>query len=94
MILVAHVLYALTFLPRVVICRSEPVLHMLIFGQKRGNATFYEWRTGKEPTVIERLDREEAPPDAIADDAVGHITAYILELGTLTPYKYVNVAIH
>ncbi|XP_056285479.1 CDK5 regulatory subunit-associated protein 3 [Pseudoliparis swirei] len=49
---------------------SEPVLHMLIFGQKRGNATFYEWRTGKEPTVIERPDREEAPPDAIADDAI------------------------
>ncbi|TNN65323.1 CDK5 regulatory subunit-associated protein 3 [Liparis tanakae] len=31
--------------------KSEPVLHMLIFGQKRGNATFYEWRTGKVPTI-------------------------------------------
>lgn len=55
----------------VVLCRSEPVLPMLTFAQKRGNATFYEWRTGKVPTVIERPVVEEAPPDTISEDAVG-----------------------
>ncbi|XP_034414685.1 CDK5 regulatory subunit-associated protein 3 isoform X2 [Cyclopterus lumpus] len=49
---------------------SDPVLHMLTFGQKRGNATFYEWRTGKVPEVIERPDVEEAPPDPITDEAI------------------------
>lgn len=44
---------------------------MLTFAQKRGNATFYEWRTGKVPTVIERPIVEEAPPDAVTEDTVG-----------------------
>lgn len=49
---------------------SEPVLPMLTFAQKRGNTTFYEWRTGKAPTVIERPVVEEAPPDALTEDAI------------------------
>uniref|UniRef100_A0A8C7FJ84 CDK5 regulatory subunit associated protein 3 n=1 Tax=Oncorhynchus kisutch TaxID=8019 RepID=A0A8C7FJ84_ONCKI len=44
---------------------DEPVLPMLTFAQKRGNTTFYEWRTGKAPAVIERPVMEEAPPDTI-----------------------------
>uniref|UniRef100_A0AAZ3QIA9 CDK5 regulatory subunit associated protein 3 n=1 Tax=Oncorhynchus tshawytscha TaxID=74940 RepID=A0AAZ3QIA9_ONCTS len=44
---------------------DEPVLPMLTFAQKRGNPTFYEWRTGKAPAVIERPVMEEAPPDTI-----------------------------
>lgn len=50
--------------------RSEPVLPMLTFAQERGNATFYEWRTGEVPTVIERPAVEEEPPDAVTDDTV------------------------
>lgn len=53
------------------ICRSEPVLPTLTFAQKRGNVTFYEWRTGKVPTVVERPAVEEAAPDTATDDAVG-----------------------
>uniref|UniRef100_A0A3Q4AAW7 Uncharacterized protein n=1 Tax=Mola mola TaxID=94237 RepID=A0A3Q4AAW7_MOLML len=49
---------------------SEPVLPMLTFAQKRGNATFYEWRTGITPTVVERPVVEEAPPDTIAEDTI------------------------
>ncbi|XP_051274229.1 CDK5 regulatory subunit-associated protein 3 [Dicentrarchus labrax] len=49
---------------------SEPVLPMLTFVQKRGNATFYEWRTGKVPTVIERPFVEDAPPDAVTEDTI------------------------
>ncbi|XP_068439432.1 CDK5 regulatory subunit-associated protein 3 [Clinocottus analis] len=49
---------------------SEPVLLMLTFSQKRGNATFYEWRTGKEPAIIERPAAMEAPPEALTDDAI------------------------
>ncbi|KAM3592288.1 uncharacterized protein V6R79_016282 [Siganus canaliculatus] len=49
---------------------SDPVLPMLTFAQKRGNATFYEWRTGKVPTVIERAVVEEAPSDAVTDDMI------------------------
>lgn len=62
----------------VLICRSEPILHMLTFTQKRGNATFYEWRTGNVPTVVER-PVEEAPPDTLTEDAVG-FTVYILSI--------------
>lgn len=55
-----------------VVCRSEPVLPMLAFAQKKGNPTFFEWRTGKTPTVVERpVVVEEAPPDALAEDSVG-----------------------
>lgn len=49
---------------------SDPVLPMLTFAQKRGNATFYEWRSGKVPTVVERPAAEDAAPDAAADDAI------------------------
>ncbi|KAM8837628.1 CDK5 regulatory subunit-associated protein 3 isoform 1-T1 [Spinachia spinachia] len=49
---------------------SEPVLPMLTFAQKRGNPTFYEWRMGKVPTVIERPVVEGAPPDTLADDSI------------------------
>uniref|UniRef100_A0AAX7U8B7 CDK5 regulatory subunit associated protein 3 n=1 Tax=Astatotilapia calliptera TaxID=8154 RepID=A0AAX7U8B7_ASTCA len=49
---------------------SEPVLPMLTFAQKRGNATFYEWRTGKVPTVVERPVVGESPPDTITEDTV------------------------
>lgn len=49
---------------------SEPVLPMLTFAQKNGNKTFYEWRTGKVPTVVERPAVEEAPPDAVTEDTI------------------------
>uniref|UniRef100_A0A3B4ESE7 CDK5 regulatory subunit associated protein 3 n=1 Tax=Pundamilia nyererei TaxID=303518 RepID=A0A3B4ESE7_9CICH len=49
---------------------SEPVLPMLTFAQKRGNATFYEWRTGKVPTVVERPVVGESPPDTITEDTI------------------------
>lgn len=49
---------------------SEPVLPMLTFVQKKGNITFYEWRTGKVPTVVERPVVEEETPDATTDDAI------------------------
>ncbi|TMS22271.1 CDK5 regulatory subunit-associated protein 3 [Larimichthys crocea] len=49
---------------------SEPVLPTLTFAQKRGNVTFYEWRTGKVPTVVERPAVEEAAPDTATDDAI------------------------
>ncbi|XP_067343388.1 CDK5 regulatory subunit-associated protein 3 isoform X3 [Channa argus] len=46
---------------------SEPVLPMLTFVQNRGNTTFYEWRTGKVPTVIERPIVEDAPPETVTE---------------------------
>uniref|UniRef100_A0A7N8YJG6 CDK5 regulatory subunit associated protein 3 n=1 Tax=Mastacembelus armatus TaxID=205130 RepID=A0A7N8YJG6_9TELE len=49
---------------------SEPVLPMLTFVQKRGNTTFYEWRTGKVPTVVERPVVEEAPPETVTEDMI------------------------
>lgn len=49
---------------------SEPVLAMITFVQSRGNTTFYEWRTGTAPTVVERPVVEEAPPDDGAGDAI------------------------
>ncbi|XP_072229513.1 CDK5 regulatory subunit-associated protein 3 isoform X2 [Leuresthes tenuis] len=49
---------------------SEPVLPMLTFAQKRGNTTFYEWRTGKVPTVVEGPVLEEALSESVADDAI------------------------
>ncbi len=47
------------------------MLPMLTFVQNRGNTTFYEWRTGKVPTVVERPVAEEAPPDTVTADTVG-----------------------
>lgn len=49
---------------------SEPVLPMLTFVQKKGNTTFYEWRTGEVPTVIERPVMEEAPADTITEETI------------------------
>uniref|UniRef100_A0A8D0CW56 CDK5 regulatory subunit associated protein 3 n=1 Tax=Sander lucioperca TaxID=283035 RepID=A0A8D0CW56_SANLU len=49
---------------------SQPVLPMLTFAQTRGNTTFYEWRTGKVPTVIERPVVEEAPTDMVTEDMI------------------------
>nr|XP_020460379.1 CDK5 regulatory subunit-associated protein 3 [Monopterus albus] len=49
---------------------SEPVLPMLTFAQKRGNTTFYEWRTGKVPTVVERPVVEDAPPATATEDTI------------------------
>lgn len=48
---------------------------MLTFVQKRGNTTFYEWRTGKTPTVVEKPVVEEASADVIAEETVGLIIA-------------------
>ncbi|XP_077482809.1 CDK5 regulatory subunit-associated protein 3 isoform X1 [Stigmatopora argus] len=49
---------------------SEPALPMLTFAQKRGNATFYEWRTGKEPTAVDRPSMEETPEEAPVEEAI------------------------
>ncbi|XP_076007771.1 CDK5 regulatory subunit-associated protein 3 [Genypterus blacodes] len=49
---------------------SEPVLPMLTFAQKRGNATFYEWRTGKVPIIVERPFVEDAPADTVTEDMI------------------------
>ncbi|XP_061665456.1 CDK5 regulatory subunit-associated protein 3 isoform X2 [Syngnathoides biaculeatus] len=49
---------------------SEPVLPMLTFAQKKGNTTFYEWRTGKVPTVVERPHFEETPAKAPTEDTI------------------------
>ncbi|KAK5851203.1 hypothetical protein PBY51_002016 [Eleginops maclovinus] len=49
---------------------SEPVLPMLTFAQQKGNTTFYEWRTGNIPTVIERPVVEEAPSETVTDDMI------------------------
>ncbi|XP_011901719.1 PREDICTED: CDK5 regulatory subunit-associated protein 3 isoform X2 [Cercocebus atys] len=48
---------------------TEEVLPMLRFVQKRGNSTVYEWRTGIEPSVVERPHLEELP-EQIAEDAI------------------------
>ncbi|XP_028989046.1 CDK5 regulatory subunit-associated protein 3 isoform X2 [Betta splendens] len=49
---------------------SEPVLPLLTFVQKNGNTTYYEWRTGKVPTVVERPVVEDAPPETITEDTI------------------------
>ncbi|XP_055983191.1 CDK5 regulatory subunit-associated protein 3 [Sorex fumeus] len=53
------------------VCESptEQVLPMLRFVQTRGNCTVYEWRTGSEPTVVERPHLEE-PPEQVEEDAI------------------------
>lgn len=50
---------------------------MLTFVQKRGNKTFYEWRTGKAPSVVERSAVEEAPAEAVTEDTVGKKSSYM-----------------
>ncbi|XP_071378953.1 CDK5 regulatory subunit-associated protein 3 [Centroberyx affinis] len=49
---------------------SEPVLPMLAFAQRRGNTTFYEWRTGEAPTVVDRPVMEEAPADTVTEETI------------------------
>ncbi|XP_072312481.1 CDK5 regulatory subunit-associated protein 3-like isoform X2 [Eucyclogobius newberryi] len=49
---------------------SEQVSPILTFVLKRGNATFYEWRTGKVPTVVERQVVEEAALETVADGVI------------------------
>ncbi|XP_015217758.2 CDK5 regulatory subunit-associated protein 3 [Lepisosteus oculatus] len=49
---------------------SGPLLPMLTFAQKRGNATAYEWRTGVAPTVVERAPVEDAPPDTVSEETI------------------------
>ncbi|CAJ1079946.1 CDK5 regulatory subunit-associated protein 3 [Xyrichtys novacula] len=49
---------------------SEPVLPMITFVQKSGNVTFYEWRTGKVPDVVERPVVEDAPPETVTEDTI------------------------
>ncbi|XP_058477105.1 CDK5 regulatory subunit-associated protein 3 [Solea solea] len=49
---------------------SDPVLPALTFTQKRGNATFYEWRTGSVPTVVERPVVEDASPETLDEDTI------------------------
>lgn len=43
---------------------------MLTYVQEKGNTTFYEWRVGKAPTVVER-PVVEAAPEAVTEDTVG-----------------------
>jgi hypothetical protein len=42
---------------------------MLRHVQKRGNSTVYEWKTGTEPSVVERPHLEE-PPEQVEEDEV------------------------
>ncbi|XP_004395153.1 PREDICTED: CDK5 regulatory subunit-associated protein 3 isoform X1 [Odobenus rosmarus divergens] len=53
------------------VCESpeEQVLPMLRYVQRRGNSTVYEWRTGTEPSVVERPHLEE-PPEQVEEDAI------------------------
>ncbi|KAJ7987573.1 hypothetical protein DPEC_G00327880 [Dallia pectoralis] len=49
---------------------DQPVLPLLTFVQLRGDTTFYEWRTGGAPAVIERPVMEEAPPDTVTEETI------------------------
>ncbi|XP_053170940.1 CDK5 regulatory subunit-associated protein 3-like, partial [Scomber japonicus] len=49
---------------------SDSVLPLLTFAQKKGNATFYEWRTGNAPAVVERPVVDEAPADTVTEDTI------------------------
>ncbi|XP_075417817.1 CDK5 regulatory subunit-associated protein 3 [Tenrec ecaudatus] len=53
------------------VCESptEHELPMLRYVQTRGNSTVYEWRTGTEPSVVER-PQLEAPPEQVEEDAI------------------------
>jgi len=52
------------------VARSEPVLPLLSFVQKKGNTTSYEWRTGNPPVVVEKPVMEEAPADTVTEETV------------------------
>lgn len=47
---------------------TEQVLPMLRYVQK-GNSTVYEWRTGTEPSVVERPQLED-PPEQVQEDEI------------------------
>ncbi|XP_053739603.1 CDK5 regulatory subunit-associated protein 3 [Synchiropus splendidus] len=49
---------------------SGSLLPMLTFVLDKGNITFYEWRTGTVPTVVERPVVVEAPPETMAEDTI------------------------
>ncbi|XP_073902033.1 CDK5 regulatory subunit-associated protein 3 isoform X2 [Castor canadensis] len=53
------------------VCESptEQVSPMLRHVQKRGNSTVYEWKTGTEPSVVERPHLEE-PPEQVEEDEI------------------------
>ena len=63
---------------------EEQVLPMLRFVQKRGNSTVYEWRTGTEPSVVERPHLEE-PPEQVEEDAVRQAEGELLPVPTAQP---------
>lgn len=42
---------------------------MLRYVKEHGNSTVYEWRTGTEPSVVERPQLEE-PPEQVQEDEV------------------------
>lgn len=48
---------------------TEQVLPMLRYVQKKGNSTVYEWRTGTEPSVVERPQLED-PPEQVQEDEI------------------------
>ncbi|CAL8382270.1 unnamed protein product [Gadus morhua 'NCC'] len=49
---------------------SEPVLPLLTFAQKKGNTTFYEWRTGHAPVVVDKPVMDEAPADTVTEETI------------------------
>ncbi|XP_028724879.1 CDK5 regulatory subunit-associated protein 3 isoform X1 [Peromyscus leucopus] len=53
------------------VCDSPPeqLLPMLRYVKKKGNSTVYEWRTGTEPSVVERPQLEE-PPEQVQEDEI------------------------
>ena len=59
------------------VLRSEPVLPLLTFAQKKGNTTFYEWRTGHAPVVVDKPVMDEAPADTVTEETVS-LTASLL----------------
>nr|Q9JLH7.1 RecName: Full=CDK5 regulatory subunit-associated protein 3; AltName: Full=CDK5 activator-binding protein C53 [Rattus norvegicus]AAF60222.1 CDK5 activator-binding protein [Rattus norvegicus] len=48
---------------------TEQVLPMLRYVQPKGNSTVYEWRTGTEPSVVERPQLED-PPEQVQEDEI------------------------
>lgn len=63
---------------------NEQVLPMLRFVQTRGNSTVYEWRTGTEPSVVERPHLEE-PPEQAEEDAVRQAKGELIPSNKCSP---------
>uniref|UniRef100_A0A8C7XQM9 CDK5 regulatory subunit associated protein 3 n=1 Tax=Oryzias sinensis TaxID=183150 RepID=A0A8C7XQM9_9TELE len=61
---------------------SEPVLPLLTFVQKRGHATFYEWRTGTAPSSVERPSMGETSAIDWGDTEGAPIEIEIVDIGT------------